>query len=180
MLYRLYILDTFLKCFQDNLCCYAKWANLKPLWRSYNVITFLLQATRHHSSSVLQCLFMRHYITGNKTTWFTTQIAAIKSAICVGLVEGVGQGLLLIPRILMMTSSNGNIFRVTGHFLRGIHRSPVNSPHKGQWRGALMFSLICVWINCWVNNREAGVLRRYRVHYDVIVMSTRDIMMCVF
>ena len=25
----------------------------------------------------------------------------------------------------------------------GIHRSPVNSPHKGQWRGALMFSLIC-------------------------------------
>ena len=29
-------------------------------------------------------------------------------------------------------------------FVRGIHRSPVNSPHKGPWRGALMFSLICV------------------------------------
>ena len=28
-------------------------------------------------------------------------------------------------------------------FVRGIHRSPVNSPHKGQWRGTLMFSLIC-------------------------------------
>ena len=55
-------------------------------------------------------------------------------------------------------------------FVRGIHRSPVNSPHKGQWRGALMFSLICVWINGWVNNREAGDLRRYRAHYDVIVM----------
>ena len=55
-------------------------------------------------------------------------------------------------------------------FVRGIHRSPVNSPHKGQWRGALMFSLICVWINGWVNNREAGNLRRYRAHYDVIVM----------
>ena len=38
----------------------------------------------------------------------------------------------------------------------GIHRSPVNSPHKGQWRGALVFSLICVWINGWVNKREAG------------------------
>ena len=37
---------------------------------------------------------------------------------------------------------------------------PGNSPHKGQWRGALMFSLICVWINGWVNNREAGDLRR--------------------
>ena len=55
-------------------------------------------------------------------------------------------------------------------FVRGIHRSPVNSPHKGQWRGALMFSLICVWINDQVNNREAGDLRRYRGHYDVIVM----------
>ena len=55
-------------------------------------------------------------------------------------------------------------------FVRGIHRSPVNSPHKGQWRGVLMFSLICVWINDWVNSREAGDLRRYRAHYDVIVM----------
>ena len=55
-------------------------------------------------------------------------------------------------------------------FARGIHRSPTNSPHKGQWRGALMFSLICVWINDWVNNGEAGDLRRYRIHYDVTVM----------
>ena len=55
-------------------------------------------------------------------------------------------------------------------FAWGIHRSPVNSPHKGQWHGALMFSLICVWINGWVNNREAGDLRRYRTHYDVIVV----------
>ena len=71
----------------------------------------------------------------------------------------------------MMTSSNGNIFRVTGRpFVLGIHRSPVNSPHKGQWRGVLMFSLICAWINGWVNNRKAGDLRRHRIHYDVTVM----------
>ena len=56
-------------------------------------------------------------------------------------------------------------------FVRGIHRSPVNSPHKGQWRGALMFSLICVWINDWVNNRKTADLRHYHAHYDVIVMS---------
>ena len=55
-------------------------------------------------------------------------------------------------------------------FVWGIHRFLVNSPHKGQWRGALMFSLICVWINGWVNNRGAGDLRRYRAHYDVTVM----------
>ena len=45
----------------------------------------------------------------------------------------------------------------------------VNSPHQGQWRGALVFSLICPWINGWVNNREAGDSRRNRAHYDVIV-----------
>ena len=55
-------------------------------------------------------------------------------------------------------------------FVRGIHRSPVNSPYKGQWRGALMFSLICVWINGWANDGEVGDLRRYRAHHDVTVM----------
>ena len=55
-------------------------------------------------------------------------------------------------------------------FLWGIQRSPGNSPHKGQWRGALMFSSICAWINVWVNNGEAGDLRRHRAHYDVTVM----------
>ena len=55
-------------------------------------------------------------------------------------------------------------------FVRGIHRSPVNSPHKGQWCGALMFSLICAWINGLVNSREAGDWRCHRAHYDVIVM----------
>ena len=47
-------------------------------------------------------------------------------------------------------------------FARRIHRSPVNSPHKGQWRGALMFSLICAWINVRVNNGKAGDMRRHR------------------
>ena len=55
-------------------------------------------------------------------------------------------------------------------FVRGIHPSPVNSPHKGQWREALMFSLIWVWINGWINNGEAGELRRHRAHYDVSVI----------
>ena len=55
-------------------------------------------------------------------------------------------------------------------FVRGIHRSPVNSPHKGQWRGALMFSLICAQINGWINNGEAGDLRPNHAHYDVTVM----------
>ena len=68
-------------------------------------------------------------------------------------------------------------------FVKGIHRSPVNSPHKGQGREALMFSLISAWINSWVNNREAGDLRRHRTHYGVTVMITASrcniLMMCV-
>ena len=55
-------------------------------------------------------------------------------------------------------------------FVPGIHRSPGNYPHKGQWRGASIFSLICAWINGWVNNGEAGDLRRHRAHYDVTLI----------
>ena len=63
-------------------------------------------------------------------------------------------------------------------FVRGIHRSPVNSPHKGQWRGALVFSLICTRINGWVNTGEAGDLRRHRALYDVIVLGVDYVYMC--
>ena len=66
-------------------------------------------------------------------------------------------------------------------FVRGIHRSLVNSPHKGQWRGALMFSLICARINGW-DNDEAGDFRRHYAHYDVIVICrvVQSGMVCVW
>ena len=51
------------------------------------------------------------------------------------------------------------------------HMGIFSALHKGQWRGALMSSLICAWINGWVNNREIGDLRCHRTHYDVIVMT---------
>ena len=52
----------------------------------------------------------------------------------------------------------------------GNHRSPVNSPYKCQWRGALVFSLIPAWTNGWVNKRFISDLRHHYAHYDVIVM----------
>ena len=73
-----------------------------------------------------------------------------------------------------MMSSNGNIFRITGHLCREFPGPRWIFFHKGQWHGALMFSLICAWIYDWVNNRKAGDLRRYRAHHDNIVMK----MMC--
>ena len=70
----------------------------------------------------------------------------------------------------MMTSSNGNIFRVTGP-LCGEFTGDQWRGDKAQWRGALMFSLICAWMNSWVNNGEDGDLRRHRTRYDVTVMK---------
>ena len=70
---------------------------------------------------------------------------------------------LTLPKIvLIQLSTNHDDVIKLKHFprywpvVRGIHRSPVNSPHKGQWRGALILSLIYGWTNGWVNNRDAG------------------------
>ena len=81
---------------------------------------------------------------------------------------------LIVYQLLhMMTSSNGNIFRVTGH-LSGEFTGPRWIPRtKASDAGLLMFSLICAWINGWVNNGAAGELRHHRAHYYVIVMIFR-------
>ena len=85
----------------------------------------------------------------------------------------VGKG---YSSIHMLTSSKGNICRVTGLFVRGIHRSEVNSAHKeqgrrGHDRGALMFSLIYAWTNSWAIKGYAGDLWHHRAHYDVTAYS---------
>ena len=69
----------------------------------------------------------------------------------------------------MMTSSNGNIFRVTCP-LCGEFTGPGEFPTQRPVTRSFDVSLICVCINGWVNNREAGGLRRHRGHYDIIVM----------
>ena len=69
----------------------------------------------------------------------------------------------------MMTSSNGNIFRVTGH-LREEFTWDWLILHKKLVTQSLDVSLISAWINGWVNNGEAGDLRRHRADDDVIAM----------
>ena len=49
--------------------------------------------------------------------------------------------------------------------------SPMDSPRKGQWLGALMFFFICARTNDLANNCDAGDLRRHRGHYHVTVMK---------
>ena len=85
-------------------------------------------------------------------------------------------GIAMAPESMRSTSAWWRHQMETSSALLAIYvgNSPVlvNSPHKGQWHAALMFSLICGWINGWVNSREAGDLKRRRAHYDVIVMPT--------
>ena len=71
---------------------------------------------------------------------------------------------------LMITSSNGNISALLA-LCEGNHWSPVDSPHKGQWRGSCMFSLICARSNGGASNRDASDLGHHRAHYDVNVMA---------
>ena len=108
---------------------------------------------------IIMFLFKSHYVFIQKSLKFIVEGSVImyKSA----LVQAT------FGRLYMMTSSNGKISAL-------LDICAVNSPHKGQWHGALMASLICVWINGWVNNREAGDLRRHRIHYDVTVMIQSD------
>ena len=72
--------------------------------------------------------------------------------------------------IHMMTSLNGTISVWLALYMRGIHRSPVDSSHKGQWHGALMLPLISAWTRGWADNRDAGDLRRHCAHYDVTII----------
>ena len=70
----------------------------------------------------------------------------------------------------MIASSKGNNFLRPWPFVRGIQQSPVDSPYRGQWRGALMLSLICARTSGWANNRDAGDFRRHSLwrHCNII------------
>ena len=85
--------------------------------------------------------------------------------------------------IYMMTSSNGSVFRITGP-MWGESTGPRWIPlTKASDAELLMFSLICAWTSGRANNRDAGDMRRHRVHYDVTVMEMFDsqcVCKCVF
>ena len=149
---------------------------------------------RHFRRLIFMSVLRKHFIYFKILTWFGSTLIRDYDSIA-AIVHPVWFVMLVKWRLLAIPSMLSSLivahryddvikwkhFPRNWPFVRGIHRSPVNSPHKGQWRGALMFSLIYVWINDWVNNREAGDLRRYRAHSDVIVMSTdclKQLMVC--
>ena len=98
-----------------------------------------------------------------KKNWVATYCTAHKSCIL---------------RLVIVTSSNGNISRVTS-LLWEETTVTGGFPHKGQWRGTLIVSLIHAWTNGKANNRAAGDLRRHRAHYDVTVMCQMSLLKLV-
>ena len=101
----------------------CQWSKPDWYWKISQCIT-----TTKHSKAKTVCIFLGIYCT-IRHIWVLGTLQPTRPMACHHP----------IPSGNMMTSSNGNIFRVTGPLIK----SPVNSPHKCQWRGALMFSLIC-------------------------------------
>ena len=84
---------------------------------------------RHHQSSVSGFIgFFIHWM----MTSFKMADETSRNLAALRVLSIAADMLYWLSCLFMMTSSNENIFRVTGPFVRGIHRSPVNSPHKGQ------------------------------------------------
>ena len=134
------------------------------IWWRYHVIPLFYQ------SSVILLTIIKQIRHIALKEWFTTLVLC-----CCELVFSVICQILFYPFVKSLFITHDDVIKWK-HFPRywpfvgEIHRSPMNSPNKGQWSGALTFSLICAWINGWVNNPEAGDLRRYRAHSDSTVM----------
>ena len=144
-----------------------------------DVIRFFMRS--FHPCSCRQCYIVHpRYITG-----IFVQISHKRRPIAHPWGRGMGDlgvqslsNLLILSRHSWWSHQTETFSALLAICVWGIHRFPVNSPHKGQWRRALMFSLICVWINSWVNNCEAGDLRCNHAHYDIIVMVVLHVIPC--
>ena len=82
-----------------------------------------------------------------------------------------GYAIQYMPGNNVMTSSNGNIFRVTGHLCGEFTGHRWIPPSKASDADIWCLAWIRGWINGWVNNRESGDLRCHRGNYEVTVMS---------
>ena len=136
---------------------------MKTQWRIYiSQDQFYIQGDR----PVIERIYQTRY-----TTWGS--LVGLLSALR-GVNNKYTENLFALTRVAVIRITwwrhQMETFSISDHLCGGIHRSPVNSPHKGQWRRVLMFSVGSTRTNGWVNNRDAGDLRRHRAHYDATVM----------
>ena len=124
-------------------------------------VTYPIGSIRHH------LLTLTYNLNPLATILTVTAVVAFHDVVC----------RVLVPKRIRLNWKIQSWWRhqmkkicVTGPLRWGIHKSPGDSPRKGQWRRALMFSLICTWTNGWANNRDAVDMRCHRAYYDVTVM----------
>ena len=150
------------------LCNIDLMSTLYSLWQLYYIADFRQCYTMHkintgsdlqHSTVINDNWLDLSEWTAYIRLWVNTGTAMLMTYL---LVKSLQLFHLRVPNLQMCHDDviKWKHFPRNWPFVREIHRSPVNFPHKGQWRGALMFSLINAWINDWVNNREASDLRR--------------------
>ena len=78
----------------------------------------------------------------------------------------------------MMTSSNGNLFGVTGPLCGKFSGHLWISLTKASDTENLMFSVIYAWKKGWINSRVAGDLRRHGARYYITVMISMKSRVC--
>ena len=154
-----------------------------PLSKLVQVMAWCRQATSHYLSQCWPRSLSPYDVIRPKwvkTKWLTFCIVHLRMHFIVWQCLNFYLSFIEVWSSLQLICAHDDVikwkhFQRYRPFVQGIHCSPVNSPHKGQWRGALMFSLIWAWTNGWVNNGEAGDLRRHCAHYNVIVMNSFEV-----
>ena len=135
------------------------------------VDTLRLRQNDHHFAVILTCISnVNHGIELKFHPNLVQRVQSRNSLYRFGYGIAAEQGVVLHDDVIKWKH-----FPRYWPFVRRIHRSPVNSSHNGQWRGALMLSLICAWINGWVNNLKADDL--WRAHFNVTVMELSEPLM---
>ena len=145
-----------------------EWFHSKTRFQEYEV-SHMLTTLFFSSFGFISCSLWTHL-----TNW-PTLFEVAKSVYMLVPVAQNGRNRYVHDDVI-----NWNHFPRYWSFVQGIHRSPVNSPHKGQKREALMFAFICAWTNAWVNNQDTGDYRRHRAHYAVTVMLRQNTTQTMF
>ena len=153
-----------------------KWSQLN--YRQRNTSHFPVQIVRRTSQGRTASCVVKQYLAGkrnNKKCVYTPCLLLHEKWIPCEDCQKVfaRRDSHLRHRAIRSRRHQMDIFSAPLAFCAGNSLGTGQFSHKGQWRGAFMFSLICTRINCWVNNRKAGYLRRHRAHCDVIVICRK-------
>ena len=126
----------------------------------------------HHS--IILIIYIHIFICPGKSSFLSIVIVQSMMHANINIIHQSLKALFACLHITlchyMMTSSNGNIFSITGPLCGELTSHWWIPPIKANDAELWCFLWSVPWINSWVNNREAGDLRCCRSHYDVIVM----------